>query len=280
MLICRSIPEIRRAVADLRHKGSVGLVATMGALHAGHMALMAAARADHAGVVATIFVNPTQFGDPADLETYPRTEEADLALLREAGVDAVFMPTVDDIYPDGAETIVETTHLANILHGQVRPGHFRGVATVVTKLFNIAQPDAAYFGEKDYQQLAVIRRMVRDLHAPITIHGVPTVRDTDGLALSSRNTRLTPEDRAAAPVLYQGLFAFREIIRNGGTIAQADAALRLRIATEPRAALQAVDVVAADSFAPISGRPTGKIGVMISAQFGDILLIDQMEITP
>lgn len=280
MLICRSIPEIRRAVADLRHKGSVGLVATMGALHAGHMALMAAARADHAGVVATIFVNPTQFGDPADLETYPRTEEADLALLREAGVDAVFMPTVDDIYPDGAETIVETTHLANILHGQVRPGHFRGVATVVTKLFNITQPDAAYFGEKDYQQLAVIRRMVRDLHAPITIHGVPTVRDTDGLALSSRNTRLTPEDRAAAPVLYQGLFAFREIIRNGGTIAQADAALRLRIATEPRAALQAVDVVAADSFAPISGRPTGKIGVMISAQFGDILLIDQMEITP
>ncbi|MFZ3580973.1 pantoate--beta-alanine ligase [Loktanella sp. DJP18] len=280
MLICKTVSEARRAVADLRQRGSVGLVTTMGALHAGHIALVAAARADHASVVATIFVNPAQFGDPADLAKYPRTEDADLAMLRDAGVAMVFLPTADLIYPPGHETIVETTHLANILHGAVRPGHFRGVATVVTKLFNIVQPDAAYFGEKDYQQLAVIRRMVADLFIPVSIHGVPTVRDDDGLALSSRNVRLTEGDRAAAPVLHRALRSAADTIHAGGTIEEAAQSIHEIVATEPRASLRGLDFVNVADFSPATGDPTDPIGIMISAQFGDVLLIDQKEVTP
>ena len=280
MLICKTVAEVRDAVADLRARGSVGLVTTMGALHAGHMALVAAAKADHASVVATIFVNPTQFGDPADLEKYPRTEEADLAMLRAAGVAMVFMPTADVIYPPGHETIVETTHLANILHGAVRPGHFRGVATVVTKLFNIIGADAAYFGEKDYQQLAVIRRMVADLFIPIAIHGVPTVREDDGLAMSSRNVRLTPEDRAAAAILHRALRAAHDTIQAGGTVEEAATAVHQIVATEPRATLRGLDIVNVADFSPATGDPVAPIGIMISAQFGDVLLIDQKEVMP
>ena len=165
MQICRTIAEIRAAVADMRTAGTVGLVTTMGALHAGHMALIKAASA-HPNVVATIFVNPSQFGNASDLDSYPRTEDTDLAMLEQASVTAVFIPSVGEIYPNGDETIVETTNLAHMLHGLIRPGHYRGVATVVTKLFNIIGADAAYFGEKDYQQLAVIRTMVRDLTHP------------------------------------------------------------------------------------------------------------------
>ena len=187
MEICRDIASFRAAIARFRAvEESVGLVTTMGALHAGHMALVAAAKSSHDRVVTTIFVNPTQFGDPADLEKYPRQEEVDLPMFRDAGVDAVLIPEAGEIYPEGEQTIVETTELANMFHGAVRPGHFRGVATVVAKLFNIAVPDAAYFGEKDYQQLAVIRQMTRDLHMPVRIVGVPTVREADGLAMSSR----------------------------------------------------------------------------------------------
>ncbi|MBS1301247.1 pantoate--beta-alanine ligase [Loktanella sp. SALINAS62] len=278
MLICNTVADMRAAVSDLRVPGSVGLVTTMGALHAGHMALVAAARADHPSVVATIFVNPTQFGDPADLDKYPRTEDTDLAMLRAAGVDAVFMPDVATMYPDGAETIVETTELAHVLHGAVRPGHFRGVATVVTKLFNIIGADAAYFGEKDYQQLAVIRRMVADLYTPVAVHGVTTVREPDGLAMSSRNMRLTPADRAAAPVLHQALTDAAAVLRAGGTVADARQAIHDRLATAPRAQLEGLDFVDAATFAPVDGAPRGTIGIMISAHFGDILLIDQKEI--
>ena len=182
---------------------SVGLVTTMGALHEGHLTLMRRARQVHDRVVATIFVNPTQCGQVADLAHYPSDDARDIDMLRDLGVDALFLPEVDVIYPPGDETIVETTHLANMLHGRIRPGHFRGVATVVARLFNICLPDAAYFGEKDYQQLQVIKRMVRDLHFPLSVMGVPTVREADGLAMSSRNVRLTPEARAAAVVLNQ-----------------------------------------------------------------------------
>lgn len=280
MLICKTVAEVRCAVDDLRKSGSVGLVTTMGALHAGHIALVAAARAEHASVVATIFVNPTQFGDPADLAKYPRTEDADLAMLRKAGVALVFMPTADVIYPAGHETVVETTRLANILHGAVRPGHFRGVATVVAKLFNIVQPDAAYFGEKDYQQLAVIRRMVSDLFIPVSVHGVPTVREDDGLAMSSRNVRLTDGDRAAAPVLHRALRSAADTIHAGGTIEEAAQSIHEIVATEPRASLRGLDFVNVADFSPATGDPTDPIGIMISAQFGDVLLIDQKEVTP
>jgi len=279
MQICRTIAEIRAVMTGLRAAGSVGLVTTMGALHAGHMALVTTAKSDNDNAVATIFVNPTQFGDPSDLDNYPRTEEADLTLLRDAGVAAVFIPTVAEIYPDGEETIVETTHLANVLHGIVRPGHYRGVATVVTKLFNIVGADAAYFGEKDYQQLAVIRTMVRDLHAPISVHGVPTVREEDGLAMSSRNVRLTPADRSAAPVIIAALTAAEALLKSGQTVETAIDAVAATIAAEPLATLGAVDIVDPITFAPASGIPSGPVGIMVSAQFGKVMLIDQKEVS-
>ena len=280
MKICRTVQDIRHAVSDMRAQGSVGLVTTMGALHAGHMALVKAATDAHKNVVATIFVNPSQFGNPADLATYPRTEAADLAMLRAAGVAAVFIPSVDEIYRAGDETIVETTGLANMLHGLTRPGHYRGVATVVTKLFNITGADAAYFGEKDYQQLAVIKRMTFDLHAPIQIHGVPTVREPDGIAMSSRNVRLTPAQRAAAPILIAALTAAEALLKSGETAQTATAAILATIATEPLAQQPVVDIVDPTTFAPVIGKPTGPIGIMVSAQFGEILLIDQKEVTP
>ena len=278
MKICRTIAEIRDTVDGLRRTGTVGLVTTMGALHAGHMAVVQAASDAHPSVIATIFVNPTQFGNPKDLETYPRTEEADLAMLEAAGVAAVFLPSVDEMYPENDETIVETTNLANIFHGVVRPGHYRGVATVVTKLFNITRADAAYFGEKDYQQLAVIRRMVRDLHAPIEIHGVPTVREADGLAMSSRNVRLTPADRAAATILITSLAAAEALLQLGETAETAAEAIAATIATEPLATLMAVDIVDPTTFAPVTGKPNGPVGIMLSVQFGEVLLIDQKEV--
>ncbi|MDE0983258.1 MAG: pantoate--beta-alanine ligase [Yoonia sp.] len=279
MQICRTIAEIRAAVADMRTAGTVGLVTTMGALHAGHMALIKAASA-HPNVVATIFVNPSQFGNASDLDSYPRTQDADLAMLKQAGVTAVFIPSVGEIYPNGDETIVETTNLAHMLHGLIRPGHYRGVATVVTKLFNIIGADAAYFGEKDYQQLAVIRTMVRDLHTPVAIHGVPTVRETDGLAMSSRNLRLTPADRSAAPILIASLTAADALLKSGETIETTIDAIAATIAAEPLATLGAVDIVDPITFAPASGKPTGPVGIMISASFGDVMLIDQKEVTP
>ena len=279
MQICRTIAEIRAAVADMRTAGTVGLVTTMGALHAGHMALIKAASA-HPNVVATIFVNPSQFGNASDLDSYPRTQDADLAMLKQAGVTAVFIPSVGEIYPNGDETIVETTNLAHMLHGLIRPGHYRGVATVVTKLFNIIGADAAYFGEKDYQQLAVIRTMVRDLHTPVAIHGVPTVRETDGLAMSSRNVRLTPADRSAAPILIASLTAADALLKSGETIETTIDAIAATIAAEPLATLGAVDIVDPITFAPATGKPTGPVGIMISASFGDVMLIDQKEVTP
>jgi len=195
-------------------------------------------------------------------------------------VDAHVTPQVEVIYPPVDETIVETTHLANVLPGKVRPGPFRGVATVVARLFNICLPDAAYFGEKDYQQLQVIKRMVRDLHFPLEIVGVPTVREADGLAMSSRNVRLTPEDRAAAVVLNQSLSEAEALVADGTTVEVLSDAIRARIKSEPRAILRAVDIVAAESLTPISGPVTDKIAIMLSAEFGGVLLIDQREITP
>lgn len=283
MQICRTVTDIRTAVAQYRRDGAtVGLVTTMGALHAGHMQLVAEAKGTHDRVIATIFVNPTQFGNPADLESYPRTEAADLAMLEAAGVAAVFIPQVSEVYPEGDDTIVETTRLANMLHGLVRPGHFRGVATVVCKLFNIIQADAAYFGEKDYQQLQVIRRMVRDLHIPIRIFGVATVREADGLAMSSRNVRLTPEDRAAAVCLSRALDAAEKAVRAGESVAEIEKAMHAVISGEPRGRLVAIDIVEAETLAAIEGITQSDIAIMLSVAFGPednpVLLIDQREI--
>ncbi len=279
MEICRTVEAMRTIVTQLRGSGDVGLVPTMGALHAGHMNLVEQAKAENASVVTSIFVNPTQFGDPKDLETYPRDDEADLAALRAAGVAAVFMPDVAEMYPEGDETIVETTQLANVFHGLVRPGHFRGVATVVSKLLNIVQPDRVYFGQKDYQQLAVIRRMVRDLRMAVDVRDVATVRDADGVALSSRNKRLTSEHRAAAPVLNQALVEAEAALLQGAAVEEVVSMIEARVAGEPLADLKAIDIVDAATFEPATGDFRGTLGMMISVQFGDVLLIDQREVT-
>ena len=183
----------------------LGLVPTMGALHEGHLALVRQARKDNSTLAATIFVNPSQFGPQEDLSAYPRDLDRDLALLREEGVYLVFTPSVDEIYPPGFNTWVDVAGLGDRLEGAHRPGHFRGVATVVAKLFNIISPDRAYFGQKDGQQAAIIRKMARDLDLGVEVVTVPTVRDSDGLALSSRNAYLTEEQRRAAPVVYRAL---------------------------------------------------------------------------
>ena len=195
----------------------LGLVPTMGALHEGHLALVRRARGENAAVAVSIFVNPTQFGPREDLDTYPRDMERDLALLEAEGVDLVYAPTLEEVYPPGFDTWVEPGALGNMLEGAVRPGHFRGVATVVAKLFGVVRPDRAYFGQKDGQQLAVIRQLVRDLNLGVEIVAVPTVRDADGLALSSRNAYLTPEERAAAPVIYRALRRAEELWQAGET---------------------------------------------------------------
>jgi pantoate--beta-alanine ligase len=200
--------KIVRTIGDLRAEprdGSVGLVPTMGAFHGGHLALFRAAGAENDFVVASLFVNPAQFGAGEDLDKYPRDEERDARLAEEAGVDVLFAPSAEELYPPGFQTWVEVEELGGRLEGEYRPGHFRGVATVCLKLFNIVRPDRAYFGQKDAQQVAVVKRMVRDLNLELEIRVVPTVRDADGLAVSSRNAYLSPEERELALTLPRAL---------------------------------------------------------------------------
>ena len=205
MKVVRTRAELREALAPAREGGVVGLVPTMGAYHEGHLSLFRAARAECDTVVASLFVNPAQFAEGADLERYPRDEERDAALARETGVDVLFAPTVEELYPPGFQTWVEVGELAERLEGEHRPGHFRGVATVCLKLFNLVRPRLAYFGQKDAQQVAVLRRMIRDLELELTLRVLPTVRDADGLALSSRNALLSPAERERALALPRAL---------------------------------------------------------------------------
>lgn len=275
MKTCETKADIRDMVRGWRREGArIGLVPTMGYLHEGHLSLVRAARADCDRVVVSIFVNPTQFGPLEDLDTYPRDSDRDLALLRDAGVDAVFLPTPDEMYAPGAQTIVETTALSSILVGALRPGHFRGVATVVTKLLNIVGPDAAYFGRKDYQQLAVIRTMVRDLDMDVHIVGVPTERAADGLALSSRNVRLTEAHRAAAPALYRALTEGAARLPDG--VAAARAHVEAVIAATEGAELKSIDIRDADTLAEVPDRPTAPVVLLLAVRFGDVLLIDNL----
>jgi pantoate--beta-alanine ligase len=213
MEVLKTVAEIE----ELRGKlpAPVGFVPTMGYLHEGHLVLVRQARAENASVVASIFVNPTQFGPHEDFKEYPRDPQRDLALLEKEGTDVVFMPPVDEIYPPGFSSWVEVGKIAQRLEGASRPGHFRGVATVVARLFDIVQPDRAYFGQKDAQQLLVVRRMVAELNMKLEVIGVPTVREPDGLAMSSRNTYLNPEERKAALVLYQALTLAQGLFSEG-----------------------------------------------------------------
>jgi pantoate--beta-alanine ligase len=205
MKVVRTIAEARGVLAQLRVAGTIGLVPTMGALHDGHLALLGAARAENDTVVMSLFVNPAQFAESGDLARYPRDEARDLELARDVGVDVVFAPSADEMYPPGFQTWVDVTEVGAILEGRFRPGHFRGVATIVLKLFTITRPTRTYFGQKDAQQVEVIRTMVRDLALDVEVRVVPTIRDADGLALSSRNVLLSPHERAAALVLPRAL---------------------------------------------------------------------------
>lgn len=254
--------------------GPVGLVPTMGYLHAGHISLVERARAECAGVVASIFVNPTQFAPTEDLAKYPRDLPRDLALLEKAGVDLVWTPTPGIMYPPGYQTWVEVENLTKVLEGAVRPTHFRGVTTVVAKLFNAVQPDKAYFGQKDAQQAAVIRRMVADLNFPLEVVVCPIVREADGLAMSSRNVYLNPEERRGATVLFRSLSAAKAAYDKG----ERDASALLRIveetvATEPLATLQYVSCADFDTLVEL-GIIQGKALLSMAVYFGKTRLID------
>jgi pantoate--beta-alanine ligase len=204
MNVCRTIAEVREALAPLR-SGTIGLVPTMGALHDGHLSLLHAARTECDTVVMSLFVNPAQFGDANDLAAYPRDEERDLQQAQKVGVDLAFIPPSNEMYPPGFQTWVDVTELGSVLEGEFRPGHFRGVATIVLKLLLIVHPNRAYFGQKDAQQVEVIRRLIRDLALELELRVLPTVRDADGLALSSRNELLSAEDRQRALALHRAL---------------------------------------------------------------------------
>jgi len=272
-------PEAMRAWADARRAGGarIGLVPTMGYLHAGHVSLVRIAReAGSEAVAATIFVNPMQFGPGEDFEKYPRDEARDLGMLEAAGVDAVYLPGAGEMYPEGHRTFVEVTGVSQGLCGAARPGHFRGVATVVAKLFLASKPHVAVFGKKDYQQLAVIRAMNRDLDFGIEIVGAPIVREGDGLAMSSRNVYLSGEDRIAARCLSRGLFRAKELFgkgeRDAGTLVGAS---RREIETEPRVKMEYAEGRDPDTLAPLTGR-VDAVTILVAAKVGLTRLIDNI----
>jgi len=277
-----TIAALREALAPHRSAGkTIGLCPTMGYLHVGHIQLVKASKSRNDMTVVTIFVNPTQFAPNEDLSTYPRDLDRDLKMLKAEGADFVFTPTVGEMYPGGEETIVETTRLSKVLMGKIRPGHFRGVATVCNKLFNIAQPTEVLFGEKDFQQVAVIKRMVADLNMPITVVPVPTMREKDGLACSSRNVRLTPDDRAAAPVLNRALIRAEELMLLGErSVPAIRRAVVAMLETEPRGIVEAVDIRDAATLAKISGQIVAPAVVLLTVKFGKVRLIDNRVIKP
>lgn len=254
--IDRTVSGLREQVRGWRAAGeTVGLVPTMGALHEGHMTLVRAAGAECDRVVVSIFVNPTQFGPREDFDAYPRQEARDLAMLAEAGVDVAFMPTVADIYPDGFATTVTVSGLTECLCGRGRPVHFRGVATVVTKLLLQCLPDAAFFGEKDFQQLQVIRRLARDLDIPAAIRGVATVREADDMAMSSRNAYLTPDQRARAPAMIAALRHVAAKITEGMAAAEASGQGRRMLEEAGFDPVDYLEVREEENLALVEGRP-------------------------
>jgi pantoate--beta-alanine ligase len=280
LAVLDTIAATRAAIRERRARGTIGLVPTMGALHAGHASLIQHARRDCGTVVVSIFVNPLQFDRPDDLDRYPRSLEGDLDMCRRHAVNMVFVPPVAEMYPRPMEMGVEVGRLADHLCGRYRPGHFKGVATVVLKLLEIVQPDAAYFGEKDAQQLAVVRRLVTDFNVPVRIVPVPTVRESDGLALSSRNLRLSADERRLAPCLYaalqraaasveEGAADASSIARDASTVIPADDRLRLEY-------LQLVDP---EDFQPVTHvtRPVIAAGAL---WVGQTRLIDNIRCTP
>ncbi len=280
-----TLPVIVRTVADLRaHTRAwraageiIGVVPTMGALHDGHLSLARAARRDCDRVITTIFVNPMQFNNPDDLLKYPRTEEADAALLATVPVDLIFAPAREEVYPDGFKTVVSVAGVSEPLEGRMRPGHFDGVATVVTKLFGMTMADRGYFGQKDWQQLQVVLRLVRDLNIPVHIVGCETIREADGLAMSSRNVRLTPEGRAKAGVLYAAITAAAEDIRAGQSdrMAIREAAEAIRAAGFDR--VEYIELRDAATLMP-SDDPASPRRMLAAAWLDGVRLIDNIPV--
>ncbi|MDA0182664.1 pantoate--beta-alanine ligase [Solirubrobacter phytolaccae] len=277
MRTIRTIPEMRAWLGNLRAENrSVGLVPTMGAFHAGHHSLMRAAKDEHDAVVVSLFVNPTQFNDARDLANYPRSEANDAVEASELGVDVLFAPPTAEIYPEGFATTVSVTGLSEILEGAERgPGHFAGVCTVVCKLLNIVAPDAAYFGQKDAQQVAVVKRMVRDLDLPSKIEVLPTIREPDGLAMSSRNVRLSPSEREDALQLSRALFAARDAVAAGERDAERVRAVALSHLDDPEY-LAIVDPL---SFTPLTTIAAPAL-VAVAAHVGPVRLIDNLVLEP
>jgi len=280
LAVLDTIAAIRAAISERRSRGPIGLVPTMGALHAGHASLIQRARRESVTVVVSVFVNPLQFDRPDDLERYPRSLDTDLELCRRDGVDIVFAPGVSEMYPRPMEMAVDVGRLADHLCGRFRPGHFQGVATVVLKLLQIVQPDVAYFGEKDAQQLAVVRRLVTDFNVPVQIAGVATVREPDGLALSSRNLRLSAEERRLAPCLYQALRRAAASVEDGATngpeIARDAATL---VPADERVRLEYLELVDPEDFQPVT-KVTGAVIAAGALWVGNTRLIDNVRCRP
>lgn len=285
MQIIRELVLLREAVASLREGGGGGkakriaLVPTMGALHEGHLALIDEARAQADHVVASIFVNPAQFGPNEDLSTYPRREASDAKLLTERGCDLLWAPGVEEVYPEGFATSISVRGVSEGLCGSARPGHFDGVATVVAKLFNQVRPDVAIFGEKDYQQLAVIRRMAIDLDFGIDIVGVPTQRDTDGLALSSRNAYLTEDERQAAHALPRALGQAAARIEKGGDVDEALVKAKSMLAAAGFDPIDYVELRDAATLEPVTNLEQSA-RLLAAARMGQTRLIDNIEVKP
>jgi pantoate--beta-alanine ligase len=280
MRTVRTVDELRAALRAPRRAGAViGLVPTMGAFHEGHLSLMRRARADCEVVVVWLFVNPAQFNDPADLTAYPREEATDAELAAEHGVDYLFAPPADEVYPPGFATTVSVAGITETLEGAHRGrGHFDGVATVVTKLFNMVLPDVAYFGQKDAQQVAVIRKLVRDLNIPVAIEVCPTVRDADGLALSSRNAHLSSDERARATALHRGLRKLQDAVTEG----ERDPRPALELARAELASSEIepeyLELVSADDLAPVR-RIEGEMLAVVAARVGPARLIDNQPLS-
>lgn len=273
MRVCTTIADVRAVRAALPDQ--LGFVPTMGALHAGHMELVRLARAENSAVAASIFVNPTQFSSTDDFQRYPRDVDSDLAMLRASGVDLVFVPTTNALYPYGFATTIDVGPIAQPFEGVSRPGHFNGVATVVTILFNLIRPARAYFGQKDAQQLLVIRRLVADLQLPVNIVAVPTVRDSDGLALSSRNELLTRQERLAASAIPQALRAAQDAWDAG----ERDTTVLLghlsnELLREPTMTIEYLSLADPETLSELHGTIAGPALVLIAVTVGGVRLID------
>ena len=279
MIVFRTQSEMRQwSHSRAGESASIGFVPTMGALHEGHMQLLALSQSENDMTVLSIFVNPTQFNNSEDFDKYPRTMDADLVLAKSAGVDVVYAPTASLMYPEGFDTSIDPGFISRSMEGEFRPGHFEGVSTVVVKLLNAVLPDRLYLGQKDFQQLAVLRHVVKDLDMAVAVVGAPTVRHEDGLAMSSRNVRLTSAHREAAPIIYGALTAAQLAFQNGERSATMlrDTVLEI-LRSEEECRIEYVSIVNASSLQPMD-ELSGAVVICVAVQFGDVRLIDNIQL--